>query len=118
MSSNRDRLKLKQAMELSAIDPKSEKGTTIIDELAEAYDKKESEKEAGLLPEAPQEKPAKKRAPGRPRKFAKDENTVVLGIRVRKEEALFLEEYGGKFGGKTGYVTQLIRQEMERVMNR
>lgn len=57
----------------------------------------------------------KKKAPGRPRKFAKDEDTVVLGIRVKKEEALFLEEYGGKFGGKTGYVTHLIRQEMDRV---
>ena len=56
-----------------------------------------------------------KRAPGRPRKFAKDENTVVLGIRVKEEEALFLEEYGGKYGGKTGYVTHLIQKEMERL---
>ena len=63
----------------------------------------------------PSKAAAKKRAPGRPRKFAKNEATVVLGIRVKQEEALFLEEYGGKFGGKTGYVTHLIRQEMDRV---
>lgn len=63
----------------------------------------------------PSKAAAKKRAPGRPRKFAKNETTVVLGIRVKQEEALFLEEYGGKFGGKTGYVTHLIRQEMDRV---
>lgn len=56
-----------------------------------------------------------KRAPGRPRKFAKDEHTVVLGIRVKEEEAAFLERYGGSFGGKTGYVTLLIREEMRRV---
>ena len=56
-----------------------------------------------------------KRAPGRPRKFKKDDNTVVLGIRVLEEEARFLEEYGGKYGGKTGYVTYLIRKEMERL---
>lgn len=60
--------------------------------------------------------PAKKRrAPGRPRKFNKDEETVVLGIRVKKEEASFLEIHGGKYGGKTGYVTHLIREEMKRI---
>lgn len=59
-------------------------------------------------------KPTKK-APGRPRKFKKDDNTVVLGIRVLEEEARFLEEFGGKYGGKTGYVTYLIRKEMERL---
>ena len=56
-----------------------------------------------------------KKAPGRPRKFKKEENTVVLGIRVLEEEARFLEKYGGEYGGKTGYVTHLIRQEMERL---
>lgn len=61
------------------------------------------------------QKPVSKKAPGRPRKFKKDDNTVVLGIRVLEEEARFLEEFGGKYGGKTGYVTYLIRKEMERL---
>lgn len=113
MASNRE--KLKEMMATSRNIAEESTRTTVIDDLVEEYDRVETAKEAGLLPEAPQEKPAKKRAPGRPRKFSKDEDTVVLGIRVKKEEALFLEEYGGKFGGKTGYVTHLIRQEMDRV---
>lgn len=56
-----------------------------------------------------------KRKPGRPRKFKKDANTEVIGVRLLSEEVRFLEEYGGKYGGKTGYVTHLIRQEMERI---
>ena len=56
-----------------------------------------------------------KNKPGRPRKYEKTDATVVLGIRVLKEEAKFLEKYGGEYGGKTGYVTHLIRKEMKRV---
>lgn len=67
--------------------------------------------------EAPAE-PAAKRAPGRPRKFKKNEETVVLGIRVKKEEAEFLERHGGAFGGKTGYVTLLIQEEMRNFYRR
>lgn len=52
---------------------------------------------------------------GRPRKFKKGEDTKVCGIKMLKSEADFLEEYGGKYGGKTGYVTHLVRQEMERL---
>ena len=58
-----------------------------------------------------------KKKPGRPRKFENTEDTVVLGIRVLKEEAKFLEKFGGEYGGKTGYVTHLIRQEMKRINN-
>ena len=54
----------------------------------------------------------KKRAPGRPRKFAANEKTVVLGIRVPAHYDDFLQEHGGIYGGKTGYVTHLIRKEM------
>lgn len=56
-----------------------------------------------------------KKKPGRPRKFENTDETVVLGIRVLKEEAKFLEKFGGEYGGKTGYVTHLIRQEMKRI---
>ena len=71
------------------------------------------------IPQVPSEpkKPhpvAEKKKPGRPRKFQKNEKTVVLGIKVKEEEARFLEEYGGKYGGKTGYVTYLIQQEMKK----
>lgn len=61
------------------------------------------------------DKPTPKRPPGRPRKFKKDEKTEVIGVRLLAEEVRFLEEYGGKYGGKTGYVTYLIRKEMERM---
>ena len=57
--------------------------------------------------------PAKK--PGRPRKFKEGEKTEVIGVRLLDNEVRFLEEYGGKFGGKTGYVTYLIREEMKRL---
>lgn len=60
-------------------------------------------------------KPAPKRPPGRPRKFKKDDKTEVIGVRLLAEEVRFLEEFGGKYGGKTGYVTYLIRKEMERM---
>lgn len=60
-------------------------------------------------------KPAPKRPPGRPRKFKKNEKTEVIGVRLLAEEVRFLEEYGGKYGGKTGYVTYLIKQEMEKI---
>lgn len=68
-------------------------------------------------PEPPKPK-TKKRAPGRPRKFSKDESTVFLGIQVKEEEARFLEKFGGEYGGKTGYVTKLIREEMARVLGK
>ena len=58
-------------------------------------------------------KPAKK--PGRPRKYKEGEKTEVIGVRLLDSEVRFLEEYGGKFGGKTGYVTYLIREEMKRL---
>ena len=65
--------------------------------------------------EKPVEKPkSRKRAPGRPRKFSEDERTVVLGIRVPEHFDAFLQEHGGIYGGKTGYVTHLIRKEMIR----
>ena len=57
----------------------------------------------------------KNKVMGRPRKFPKGKKTVTLGIKVLDEENRFLEEYGWKYGGKTGYVTHLIRKEMERV---
>ena len=52
---------------------------------------------------------------GRPRKFLEGEDTKVIGVKLRMNEVTFLEEYGGKYGGKTGYVTFLIRKEMERM---
>ena len=55
-----------------------------------------------------------KRKPGRPRKFKEDDETFVIGVKLLVNEARFLEEYGGKYGGKTGYVTYLIREEMKR----
>ena len=57
--------------------------------------------------------PAKK--PGRPRKYKEGEKTEVIGVRLLDNEVRFLEEYGGKYGGKTGYVTYLIREEMKRL---
>ena len=89
---------------------------TIVDDIQNQFENMEASDEIKEV--IPEVKPIKKKAPGRPRKFAKDENTVVLGIRVKEEEALFLEEYGGKFGGKTGYVTYLIRQEMNKVIGK
>ena len=56
-----------------------------------------------------------KKIGGRPRKYGVDEDTKVIGVKLRLNEVSFLEEYGGKFGGKTGYVTYLIHKEMERL---
>ncbi len=58
------------------------------------------------------EKPVRK--PGRPRKFKENDKTEVIGVRLLENEVRFLEEYGGKFGGKTGYVTYLVREEMKK----
>jgi len=63
-------------------------------------------------------KPDPKRPPGRPRKFKKDEKTAVIGVKLLEEEVRFLEEYGGKYGGKTGYVTYLVRQEMDKILKK
>ena len=52
---------------------------------------------------------------GRPRKFQEGEPVKTIGVKLRASEAKFLEEYGGKYGGKTGYVTYLIREEMNRL---
>ena len=108
--SARDKFKSSNMMGLN-----NESGAETITDLIQ--NNLEADQDAGEAKplEKPIEKPkSHKRAPGRPRKFAVDEPTVVLGIRVKEEEAAFLERHGGAFGGKTGYVTMLIREEMRR----
>lgn len=110
--SARDNIKKANMVSLNS----ERKVETIVDDIQNQIESLAASKE--IQNDVPEAKPAKKKTPGRPRKFSKDENTVFLGIQVKEEEARFLEKYGGEFGGKTGYVTRLIRQEMDRVIGK
>lgn len=58
--------------------------------------------------------PVEKNVGGRPRKYKPEDGAKVVSVKLKSDEIAFLEEYGGKFGGKTGYITYLVRQEMDR----
>ena len=121
MASNRE--KLKEMMASSRNIAQESTRTTVIDDLVEEYDRVESAKEAGLLPEAPKE-PKAPRAPkvkktvGRPRKFKEDVKTVFVNVQLLDSEVKFLQKYGGEFGGKTGYIRKLVQEEMSRVLEK
>jgi len=83
-----------------------------------AQENKQPEPTPQPVTEVAKKKPAtakKKASPGRPKKFNDINDTEILGIRVLKSEARFLEEHGGIYGGKTGYVRKLVQEEMRRI---
>ena len=115
--SARDKFKNSNMMGLNN-ESGAETMTDLIQNTLEADAAPEPSKPIDPPAEAPIKKTnTKKRAPGRPRKFAADEKTVVLGIRVPDYYDHFLKTHGGRYGGKTEYVNLLIQEEMRRVYN-
>lgn len=93
-----------------------EKEETIMDDVLNNYE--ETEKKPVMvepmgLPERPKEKKiAAYKIGGRPKKYQGECKNIKLVLPLETHN--FLQEYGGKYGGVTGYIQHLVDEEINR----